>query len=267
MSLISFGTPVGFDTSNTFGATVTASATANNPGSWVVLASSLDRNFSLVVIGVLLDDTAGSGTWAGIDIGIGALGSEVVKILNLPIARSGNKCTTFVPLPIRFASGQRVVARMRCSTASQTAQIYMLGFCAADYEAFRNACGGAECINFNLGTSKATQLTNGAGANTPNAWTPLNSSVSRNYRGIVPTYLTINNNNASKYTAYEVGVGTLGNESIILPWVGSTLEGRETTLLSPLMLPIASGQRVVGRYQENAPGGGGDEYLGIMGLF
>jgi hypothetical protein len=124
---------IGFAAGTTTGTTCTASGSTNTKGSYAQLTASTARDY----IGVIpIFDIGSATTPAGdflYDIAIGAGGSEIVIIPNIPVSKWGStQGYAQTPLggpflPIQIPAGTRISARCQCDTASGFLAITLYG--------------------------------------------------------------------------------------------------------------------------------------------
>lgn len=105
-----------YETFDTTSATVTASSTTHTKGSWtqIIAATTIDAGW---LVYNYTNFTNGQATAGLLDIGIGAAGSEVVLIANLPCGY-GNDATQLV-IPICIPAGSRISARAQSAISSR----------------------------------------------------------------------------------------------------------------------------------------------------
>lgn len=111
---------LGFVAASTNGVTVTAATPANNKGAYAQIAVAT-RDYAGIALGPMFASAATTTNLA--DVAVGAAGSEVVIIPNLPLCQV-NQAVNYpggVPFfPIEISAGTRISMRMQSATASST---------------------------------------------------------------------------------------------------------------------------------------------------
>lgn len=136
MNALQSATDYGVTAASTTGVVVTASGTVNTKGSWTQITASCGAmKAALLCIGQ--DAADATGYDAGLDIGVGAGGSEQIVMPDLyfvgGISYSSASTTPgtslqHILLPLEIPSGTRIAARMKASTGSKTVQCTLIGF-------------------------------------------------------------------------------------------------------------------------------------------
>lgn len=111
---------IGVDTSDSGGTSVDAGGTANTKGSWVELTASTANPYKALIVcfGNQANDARAGCSWL-VDIGVGAGGSEVTLVGNVP-GRVQAATDLLVPryhgpFPTHIPAGTRLAARAQCS--------------------------------------------------------------------------------------------------------------------------------------------------------
>jgi hypothetical protein len=192
---------------STTGATVTASATTHAKGAWTQLLASSSADASLIVIGVN-NFTTNADTSSLLDIGTGASGSETVLIGDIAIgghATLNANVSTYIPIPIRVASGTRIAARIQSVVASRAANVRIYLIDTGDYN---QAPTSVDVIGANTATSNGTLMSGASGT-----WVQVTASTSRAYRAVavVPS-LASGEVAIIQPMIYDLGTGASGSE-------------------------------------------------------
>jgi hypothetical protein len=248
---------------STTGATVTASATTHTKGSWTQLLASSSADASLVVIGVN-NFAVATDTSSLLDIGTGASGSETVLIGDIAIGGhstlNGN-LSTYVPIPMRVASGTRIAARIQSVVASRAATVRVYLIDAGDYN---QAPTSVDVIGTNTATSNGTLMSGVSGT-----WVQVTASTSRAYRAVavVPS-LASNDVLSIQPLVYDLGTGASGSE-VQIGKVEMDTSNAEFLGYRPVLPPlvvknIAIGTRLAIRHNISSnPGRYGVTLIGI----
>lgn len=204
--------------STTYGATLTASASANTKGSYTQLISSTAQSASWIEV-TIKGATANSSVL--IDIAVGAAGSEIVVIPNIVYITAATVQTRHfnVAVPCSVPAGSRIAARCQAITGSHTAIVAVRLF--ADVQgAHAPGATGYDAYNIATTGSVVTDSTDpGGSANTKGAYTQLTASTSRDYQGF---FLSVGPNNLSTSSitlpkwALDIAVGAAGSEIVIM---------------------------------------------------
>ena len=116
-------TTFGADAADTSGVTVDPGAAANTKGSWVQLSATVPYPIRWLALGFANLDTSWSTTRWLLDIGVGAAGSEVVVVPDLPLSgdviNDHYASLCYSGFPVSVAAGARLAAR--CASSSTVA--------------------------------------------------------------------------------------------------------------------------------------------------
>jgi hypothetical protein len=157
----------------------------------------------------------------GVNIATGASGSEVVQIADLVVTRAataglrdGGSAYMF---PFVVPAGTRIAANCRSNVASETVQCNVMLF----DDAFGSVTGGGatDTYGFNTAASLGTQIDPGASANTKGSYVQITASTTYDLAGFFLGFDGTGNTPGSLANAIsmDVGVGSAGNEVIVLP--------------------------------------------------
>lgn len=232
---------------DTDGVVVTASASANQKGSWVTLTDGLEINATGFLIGVT------QGTLSRdflIDIAIGSPGSEVVIVENLQVSIGSvaNAGHPNVVLPLPIPARTRIAARVQASTGAATIGLNLHLYNALQMPSSRFA----KTYGANTADSGGTQVDpGGVTANQKGAWSELVAAVECPINFLV---VSIGNqaNAARSNASYvaDIGVGAAGSEVAVVSSLGAA-SSVGSDILTPqwwgVPVSIPSGQRLVAR--------------------
>lgn len=193
--------------------TATASGTPHAKGAWqeVVAATTEDANWvamwNATTTGANLADTS-----MLLDIGVGAAGSEVVIVPNLPVGYGllGRRPLGF---PVRIPKGSRVAIRAQSVVASATAGFV---FTFGELPHGKRAPAALVAMGANTATSRGVSIA-GAAVNTKSSWVEITAATSQPFgalllglQGDADTAL------AAGTGLVDVGVGAAGSEVVVL---------------------------------------------------
>jgi hypothetical protein len=256
---VAYGTTLGSYNAGLTG--LPSNASANQKGAWTQLTSgtSYDSNFAVIMLGA--NSNTNPQETLLIDVGIGASGSEIPILNNLPLWVYGQYGGTFysVAIPLSIPAGTRISARAQSSISGSSSDA-CAGLILYD-GAFSSEYGSAGLDTLGVTTSGATALTSvtpGNGA--MGSWTQISSSTPNDYRGLF-LYTA-----GSATLLADVAIGS-SEQAIIIsrfriyPTTG--LAGGCSPYL-PLNLPAGSALWV--RYSDNAAGGS-SVYAAICGVY
>lgn len=210
---------VGYVSAFTIGTALTANATPGNDGAYtqLIAATANDWNAFTVML-----HYGGTSTARGIiDLAIGAGGSEIIILADLPFThlnsnlRSG---TSRIWLPLGIAKNSRIAARIhRCDIASQTMRIMLVG----ETHPTRGIPPFQRATSYGvvLANAMGTVVNPGDTANTLGANTQIVASTTNPIRAM---YVLSAKQDAAAVavnfsTALEFYVGAGGSEVVLLP--------------------------------------------------
>ncbi len=198
-------------TSGTYGVTVTASGSTNTKGSWVQMHAGVPYDVSGVYVQIV---SCSAAVGYSLDVGIGAGGSETVRIPDVVWASSrANYGGPYLYFPVSIPKGSRVACRMQSTGASATAIVSLL-FVAAG---FANGPSFSRVTAYGVqtsGTSIPTTIDPGGSANTKGSWVQLVAACNR-IRALNMHVSLSNAATASTLWTIDVGIGA--TPQIVLP--------------------------------------------------
>lgn len=256
------GSPSNIDTSYEFGGfsatgtgkQVATNAAATNKGPWEELIASTSGSWAGFWLEINIANTSGNRFL--LDIGVGAAGSEVVKVPDLFVslgATTAGPLIVFVPLNV--ASSQRVAARVSSNGASGSSlYITVIGVLRTashsplfdDCERITTAPAGTPATAF----PSSTDITGVTSAGT--GWTVLNASTSRTY-GALLSNLGLRTSGAAPGNAqqltFRLATGAAASEALFFQAMSATSTSAPYVQKFPI-LPIyksfPSGTRIAG---------------------
>jgi len=198
------------------GTTLTASATAHTKGSWAQLIASTSAECTALGINIGNVAVSNADTAMLVDIGVGAAGSEVVRVENIAVggatllARGSGGL--FFMLPLRIAAGSRIAARCQSVRTSGTGVIHCAPMAMGASHVVPTA---VDVLGASTADSRGTAMSGASGT-----WVEITGSTARDYSAVlvIPSIIgtTITTARAVRYT---IGIGAAGAEVAI----GSTL--------------------------------------------
>lgn len=231
---------VGTVTATTQGTTITASGTANTKGSYTELIASTAgaiNGFTLNIGGFTIASTADFL----LDLAIGAGGSEEVIIANVLLSVSPGSDLEFyksTSFPINIPAGSRVAARIQSTLLSSQMSISLNTVPSF----FSSGPLFHSCIELGANTSDSGGLLVDPGGtiNTKGSWVEFTSSLSEDIRGILVLQGNrANSTNRTQRVLFDVGVGSGGNEEIIMTDIFSRITPFEQPFGMNSFVPVS----------------------------
>lgn len=257
----------GADTATTNDILLTAGGSAHTKGAWTEIASSTAFTCDWLRLGMT---SRASSSAALIDIGIGAAGSEVVILENLPLACGSGLNGVDIFIPITIPAGTRLSARMQSTSASTNAGVYVIiganGFGRS--ESFKKVI----TIGANTATSFGTSLSDGANwtAHTKKGWVEMTASAPDDIDAII--VLNSHLSASGGASIIDIGVGAAASESVIIPNVFNRKNNNSRVGMpganGPFFVSIEKGTRIAarGQVQASSTATASDFYLVLLGL-
>lgn len=206
---------------NLNGSNITASSTANTPGSWVQLlannaVSSTDTIQCVIFQAIGNNQATTADNSMLLDIGTGAAGSETVVAPNIAIGgafNSGGQGPCFC-LPIRIAGATRVAARVRSATGSRTITLSVVGFTGAAATApfVDRLPTSVDTLGTSTSTSAGTAMSGSSGT-----WVEISSATTTDYQALVVVPSGPGNVSGATLTEFrlDLGIGASGSEQAV----------------------------------------------------
>ncbi len=176
--------------SNTPGTILTANGSANTKGSWVTL---ITPNFDVSLLVINIGGTVASATVTGalVDIGTGAVASEVVLFPNLLGGwayqiTNGHNISKEIIVPCDIPANTRIAARVQSAVGGSTAGVIIYAF-GSSVPAPANITA-MDAYGPDTSASHGVNLTPDASAGTFGSWTNIGSPTSRDYKALIPMY-------------------------------------------------------------------------------
>lgn len=229
----------------------TSSASANTKGGYTEIVSAANNTKDIYGFALMLPN-ASTNRDCLIDIAVGGAGSEVVVMGNILFSsiKSGRHGDHAV-IPLFIARGQRIAARVQCSTGSTAQNVSMTPFHRNPWPRRYWTC---ETWGAATGDSGGTSIDPGGTANTEGAWTELTSSTTRRTRLFVIAIGNQNNTTRSDATwLVDLGVGAAGSEVAVAEnmyfIVNQAIDFTCPCFHGPIPVDIPAGSRVSVRAQ------------------
>lgn len=247
---------LGAVTASSTGTVLTASATANTKGAYVVLGTTT-VDYERVSITLQNPSVEQSTVSFQIDISVGSTGNEAVIIDSLEYTPSYSTMTgnlspiRTIELPIAIPKGTQINARVQCVAPSATIQVLHYGF--------TSGIGGSPgfsrlvCLTGNS-SSRGVTLSTSASTNTKAAWTQLTASSPVNAAALLVIHGTGGASTTGRNSLIDLGIGASGSEAVVIanmssngPGSGAAADGNY--LFVPIGAP--SGTRFAARMQSS----------------
>lgn len=237
------------DTANSRGVTLTGNVTTNTKGAWVEITSALTYGVDALHISL----KAGTAINTFLDVAIGANGSEVVVVSNLPFRLSTTRVfASFVRIPVRLPVGARVAARIQSSTSNGTSRFGIFGERHGVFVPV--GIQKVATVGLNAGTTGVTSVDAGGSANTKGGWVQIDSGSNVAYpiKGIL-----VANAAAAGATNYDqlldIGWGAAASEQTLvsnIPLLSHTnSDGNSPYFLGPFWCDLPASSRLVAQLQ------------------
>lgn len=234
----------GFVLANTGGTTVTASGTINTKGSYIELVSAVNNTQASRLLKIQFTGRATASEFL-LDIALGEAGSEKNIIDNIWVFTSLVGEAGVFELEYAIPSGVRISARCQSNDASAAIKVSMsraAGSFSQSKPLSRIATVGANTTT----TSGIEVARTTAGA--WGSWVEITPSLTNSAKGFIVAAHKEGMLSWSTFeVAYQVAVGSAGNEVVISPTIILSINANETMsppISSFMPIGIASGERV-----------------------
>lgn len=236
-----------------WGTQVSGSGTVNTKGSWTQIVAATSYDACLAIISLqLLDSYQDADTTFLVDIGVGSSGNEQARIPNLLYTNliGGGRGDLQIVVPWKVPAGTRIAARCQGNDPQNTAPFedYLYVSVTLFDGGFTQSEGlaGFDALGANLTTTNGVQMSIAAGADQYNAWTQIIGATVRDYAGLFACWCLNGQGDNKASFAYNIGVGSSGNEKARLPGLLGTLGNTLGSLASPPFFPltIPAGTRI-----------------------
>lgn len=230
---------------SSYGVNLAVPGAANTKGAYTQLVASAP--FS--VCGLVLSMQVDTNTGYLVDIAVGGAGSEVVIVPNIPfgIFGTGGGDTHGILqhfIPVSIPKGTRIAARFQNAAGGTPTRKFKLAMLADGLAGFQAPSRWVDW-GTNLSLSLGTTITGGA-VNTKGAWSQLVASMDFDTRWIL---LNMMQGTVVDETV-DLGIGSAGNEVVVIPDLHTTNEHWSPSLLIPLAL--RKGERLAARLADTA---------------
>lgn len=201
---------------STTGTTVTSGA-ANTKGSWTqLIASTAADSAGILLMGFY------PGVRFGIDVGIGAAGSETVIVPNIFWGQPGNRFPLQTYVPVSIKAGTRIAVRAQDSSGGQTVPMLVAIFKAhhsgqtfplRDYPTVASFLG--ESAGYLTATSVGTTITASGTTHVKGSWAQLIASTTKRTTAVVICMGAASGTDVRYFI--DVGTGGAGSEVVLIP--------------------------------------------------
>lgn len=252
------------------GGTVTAHASTNTKGAWQQLVSRVPFDTDIITLESFSSEVLAGDSVKNVlmDIGRGTPGAEQVIVSDLSIAANNESVGCHYRLPQVVNAGDALSAR---SQSNVSGRVVSAGF-RFETHGFAHSppAGRIKTYGADTSTSRTTSLTPGA-ANVKGAWAQITASTSEDIQEIiiVASQESDSGLDNSWYIA-DVGLGSAGNERIIIPDITITTyssnSGIHPNLIGPIPYSIPARSRIAMRVQTDSSGVGRNIGFVIIGI-
>lgn len=198
-----------------------------------------------------------------IDLGVGAAGSEIPILSNIPHFYNSTLAQTFggVTVPLHVPKGSRIAARNQCD-ASAGSQVFYLARILPDAMGSVGSQSIADTYNADTTTSRTLVAVDPGGtANTKGSYAELAAATTQDYSGFFLGFTAgsaTNSSSSNQQFILDLAVGASGSEKIIVPNI--IMNGYSNTSLTAFRpantpyfpIPIPAGCRIAARAQSSA---------------
>lgn len=238
--------------------TVVAYGSVNVKGAWTQLTASSSVAAASIV--VMLENQGGGFEEHLIDVGIGAVSSEVVLVANLASAGRGGFGSTGI-IPVQIASGTRISVRGSRSQGNNALRASILLI-----EGPLPTSSSAETWGAVEASSKMTAVDPGATPDTKGSWVQLIASSGINADWLLVMTNVNNDNSTDQLWSLDIGSGAPASEVVRVPDLAMSKGGAQSTVepgWRAVPIPrIPSGTRIAARCQSNT-GTANDRVLNV----
>lgn len=240
------------------GTLVTASATANTKGAWVLTASGPTYGgYTPDALMVCLSGASNSGGYL-VDIGVASgAGSEYVIAADLckTLYQANSAIVTYI-LPVRvpfLTSGGGIYARAQCTVGSSTIDVHTIPIHTGV-----DMGSGGRIVPFGVsGQSRGVTIDSGAVASTKSAWVQLAASSGDYPIQAMGVHVGSGADNNRSGTGWEwgidIGIGAAASETVVIPNLvvgcNATVDFNEAQIVSFFPCSIPPSTRIAGRSQ------------------
>lgn len=237
----SFGPPISVGL-----ASITADATPHTKGAWVELVASNASNADTASIRFTAFDVSNTFTEGLCDIGIGASGSEVAVIENVPVGGASLPGILHT-LPIKIPAGSRICARFQSVRISATGTVRIV---THNNGAYDSAPTSLVAVGANTATS--TGVTINAGT-----YTQITASTSQAFSAVHLALGLFSNGTGIRSMIFTLATGASSSEVAIQEVAYRTLSTAEQVASgqdasTPVKGPIPAGTRLSAKQVEEA---------------
>jgi hypothetical protein len=247
---IGFGLANGYDygsvTTTTIGTLVTGGS-ANTKGSYSQLTGATTYDACWIVVTITPASAAAYEYQGGIDIAIGASGSENLLINNLMAWNDGYYCSCVrYAFPCQIPAGTRVAARCQSAQASNTYAVSITLF-DGDFVQMEGSAS-IDSYGFLTASSQGTAVTASATANAKGSYAQLTAATSYDLMGFALGFDTQGAAPTNAYMFVDIAVGPAGSEQVIcsnIPIMSGSANPLTNTEFIPIQIP--AGTRIAAR--------------------
>jgi len=251
---------------NSSGTSVASSSTVNTKGAFVELTASMpDSQCVTIALGGV---TVSGGADFLLDIAVGGVGSEEVIIPNILFSYQANFAVDWfkkLSFPISIQSGLRVSARVQSTVSSQSVNVGL----EYGVPTFFEQQLPSEVVAFgdNTADSGGTIVDTSGSNNTKGSWVEFSASTPEEISGLMLlTGVAGNTSQRSQSRLHDIGMGSAGNEEVIISDIFATVTTDETTfgMTGFKSISIPQGSRLAIRTQSSDASNANDRQIDFI---
>lgn len=247
------GQSIGAVTGSSLGTTVTGGSTVSTLGAWTQIVASTTYDIAWLEVYITFKNPTNNAEVIGVNIGIGASGSEHTIISNLVMGGGADVSEAYYAFPCAIPAGTRIAAQAQSVfNGSVATYISLTGFDGA----IPQIEGAAGVDNFGQATAPfPLGVPPGATADTKGSFVQLTASTAHDYIGLMGyllTYAGLDNTSG----LVDIAIGASGSEQVIWPNIPLTPNNASAFypgIVVPFTpIPIPAGSRISARFQSTS---------------
>ncbi len=232
-----------------FYASINTGAVAHVKTPWAEIDASTAKTVDFIDVYLLNSALSATNSSALLDIAVGAVGSEVVIVSNLPVGY-GNQWSNRIRVPVRVAAGVRLSVRV------QGVRVSALHAQAFDLRRLPDGAGRGPdhlvTMGTNLATSQGVVVPAATVANVRTPWVEVVASSIERFSAVILGVQFAGDTITSGNLVVDVGIGPAGAEVVVVPDVpysANTAEFIQGWTDSLFAADIPAGSRIAVRMQ------------------
>lgn len=222
-----------------FFANTISPAVAHTKGVWAELLAAVSEDVDFVLVVGNNTHLSGADSSALWDIAVGAVGSEVIKVANIPVGYGGFMSNR-LRIPIHIPAGSRISCRVQSVRVSASIlPLVMLynspGIVTPDH---------VVTMGTDLANSRGVVIP-GLGTNVRGPWIEISAATSERFLALVCCVQGGSSATSAGNTLVDIAVGPVGSEVVVVPNIAYSLSTSEfiqswTDNLFPVDIPAGS---------------------------